>query len=51
MKILILLMIIFSCNSCSEARKKDPLLSPCVGKNGSPCEKFPVNTWMYKINQ
>lgn len=40
----VLVSILLSLTACA-APKKEDLKSPCVGAQGSPCERRPVNDW------
>ncbi len=48
LKIAIFFLTLTCLAGCDTTRKPEPLLSPCVGVKGSPCEKFPINTWLIK---
>lgn len=42
-KILALAVILSALSACSN--RQEDLKSPCVGAEGSPCDRRPVNDW------
>lgn len=48
MRTVLILTAVLLASACSN--KQPDLLSPCVGAEGSPCERRPVNDWWMKKN-
>lgn len=44
--VLCMVLMVASLSACSNA--VPDLVSPCVGAEGSPCERRPVNDWWSK---
>lgn len=44
-KFLVILLLASATVSCS-SKEPESLMSPCVGKSGSPCDRIPLNQQM-----